>query len=259
MRIEFNKKEIVEALKNVELKGKWATTGGLSSKSLGNYIQFQLTDNRLLLFNADESTVCGKSISVESEEEACSFILEIDTLKKYLVKMNDSITLDIGNTVIMQSDGKRATMPMVVRHPFEGRIERLLRIWPLTYSEDLDELLEIGDIKIESGIQVTGAELHDTLDACEIVNNGIFKLDYKESDDLSNAKFVVSSEELSSSYREEMVFSNDVGESATVVFSGPLHKFFNKDDKINIFIGDNQPVVMVTEHSAIIRAPRMGV
>ena len=159
----------------------------------------------------------------------------------------------------MQSDGKRATMPMVVRHPFEGRIERLLRIWPLTYSEDLDELLEIGDIKIESGIQVTGAELHDTLDACEIVNNGIFKLDYKESDDLSDAKFVVSSEELSSSYREEMVFSNDVGESATVVFSGPLHKFFNKDDKINIFIGDNQPIVMVTEHSAIIRAPRMGV
>ena len=56
-----------------------------------------------------------------------------------------------------------------------------------------------------------------------------------------------------------MTFSNNIGESATVVFSGPLHKFFNKDDKINIFIGDNQPIVMVTEHSAIIRAPRMGV
>ena len=56
-----------------------------------------------------------------------------------------------------------------------------------------------------------------------------------------------------------MVINNDIGESATVVFSGPLHKFFNKDDTINIFIGDNQPILMVTENSAIIRAPRMGV
>ena len=259
MRLEFDKKEMKDALKNVELKGKWSVTGGLSSKSLGKYIQFQLQDNRLIMFNADESTVCGKSISVDCETEEYSFILELDTLKKYLDKMSDSITLDVGTTVVMQSGGKRATMPMVVRHPFEGRIERLINQWPLSYNENLEELLSLGEIKVECGVQVTGAELQESLDACEIVNNGIYKLDFKETDDLTDAKFVISSEEIASSYREEMAFSNNIGESATVVFSGPLHKFFNKDDKINIFIGDNQPIIMVTENSALIRAPRLGV
>ena len=56
-----------------------------------------------------------------------------------------------------------------------------------------------------------------------------------------------------------MVIGNSVGESSTVIFSGPLHKFFNKDEIINIFIGDNQPIIMVTENSALIRAPRLGI
>ena len=56
-----------------------------------------------------------------------------------------------------------------------------------------------------------------------------------------------------------MGFGNSIGEASTVVFSGPLHKFFNKNDTINIFIGDDQPVIMVTENSALIRAPRLGI
>jgi len=97
MEIEVNKKEIVEALKNVEMKGKWASSSGLSSKSLGKYIYFQLEDNSLLLINSDESTTVIESISVESEDEG-SFVLDIETLKKYLTKMNDTITFEIGES-----------------------------------------------------------------------------------------------------------------------------------------------------------------
>jgi len=258
MQIEVKKKEIVEALKNVELKGKWASTGGLSSRSLGNYIQFQIQDNNLLLVNSDESTTVIKSISVETEDEG-SFVLEVDTLKKYLTKMNEDITLLVGDTVQMISDGKRATMPIVVSHPFEGRVNRFIERWPLNFDSDLEEVLNLGVIDVRCGIQVTGEEFHNAIDACEILNNGIYKLDFHESDDVSNAKFIISSQQTISSYREEMVFSNSVGESSTVIFSGPLHKFFNKNDIINIFIGDNQPIVMITENSAIIRAPRMGI
>ena len=258
MQIEVNKKEIVEALKNVELKGKWASTGGLSSKSLGNYIHFQIQDNSLLLVNSDESTTVIKSISIDTDNEG-SFVLEIDTFKKYLSKMNEDITLTVGDTVVMQSDGKRATMPIVVHHPFEGRVNRFIERWPLNFNNDLEEVIKLGVIDVRCGIQVTGEEFHNAIDACEILNNGIYKLDFHEVDELSNPKFIISSSATVSSYREEMEITNSIGDSSTVVFSGPLHKFFNKNDIINIFIGDNQPIIMVTENSALIRAPRLGI
>ena len=258
MQIEVKKKDIIEALKNVELKGKWASTGGLSSKSLGNYIHFQMQDNNLLLVNSDESTTVIKSVSVDADDEG-SFVLEIDTLKKYLSKMNEDISLTVGDTVVMQSDGKRATMPIVVHHPFEGRVNRFIERWPLNFDSDLEEVLKLGVIDVRCGVQVTGEEFHNAIDGCEILNNGIYKLDFHESDELSNPKFIISSSATVSAYREEMVISNSVGESSTVIFSGPLHKFFNKDEIINIFIGDNQPIIMVTENSALIRAPRLGI
>ena len=283
MQIEVKKKDIIEALKNVELKGKWASTGGLSSKSLGNYIhiEFQperdltedfglLIEDYLLLVNSDESTTVIKSIPFEiiTCSRDNSFVLEIDTLKKYLSKMNEDISLTVGDTVVMQSDGKTATMPIVVHHPFEGRVNRFIERWspkthphrrPLNFDSDLEEVLKLGVIDVRCGVQVTGEEFHNAIDGCEILNNGIYKLDFHESDELSNPKFIISSSATVSAYREEMVISNSVGESSTVIFSGPLHKFFNKDEIINIFIGDNQPIIMVTENSALIRAPRLGI
>ena len=283
MQIEVKKKDIIEALKNVELKGKWASTGGLSSKSLGNYIHIEyqperdltedfgvLLESHLLLVNSDESTTVIKSIPFEiiTCSRDNSFVLEIDTFKKYLSKMNEDITLTVGDTVVMQSDGKTATMPIVVHHPFEGRVNRFIERWrpksepyrrPLNFDSDLEEVLKLGVIDVRCGVQVTGEEFHNAIDGCEILNNGIYKLDFHESDDLSNPKFIISSSATVSAYREEMVISNSVGESSTVIFSGPLHKFFNKDEIINIFIGDNQPIIMVTENSALIRAPRLGI
>ena len=258
MQIQVNKQDIVEAMKNVELKGKWATTSGLSSKSLGKYIQFQLRDNQLLLINSDESTAVIKAITVETEDTG-SFVLDIDMMKKYLNKMNDEIVFEVGDTIVMKSDGKRATLPIVVEHPFSGRIERFLAQYPITFEEDLTRIPTVGSIDLNCGIQLTGEELHNAIDACEIVNNGIYKLDFKEGDEVSRPKFIVSSEQSISSYREEVAFSNVIGEGATVLFSGPVHKFFGKKDIVNIFIGDDQPIVMITENSALVRAPRLGI
>lgn len=260
MQIQVNKQDIIEAMKNVELKGKWATTSGLSSKSLGKYIQFQLRDNHLLLINSDESTTAIKVIEVETEDEEGSFVLDIEMMKKYLSKMNDDIHFEIGNTIVMKSDGKRATMPIVVEHPFGGRIERFVAQLPqINFDERLQSIPTIGNIDFNCGIQLTGEEFHDAIDACEIVNNGVYKLDFKEGDEVSRPKFIISSEQTISSYREEVAFSNVIGEGATVLFSGPMHKFFGKKDVINIFIGDDQPIVMITENSALVRAPRLGI
>ena len=258
MQIQVNKKEMVEALKNVEIKGKWSTTSGLSSRSLGNYIQFQLHDNQLLLINSDESTTAIKAIPVETESEG-SFVLDIDMIKKYLGKMNDDITLLVDETIQMVSDGKRATMPIVIEHPFHGRIERFLGLWPLVFEENLERIPTVGSMDLKSGIQLTGEEFHEAIDACEIVNNGIYKLDFIEEDEISRPKFIISSEQTVSSYKEELQLNHYIGESSTVLFSGPMHKFFNKKDVINMFIGDDQPIVMITENSALIRAPRLGI
>ena len=107
MQIQVNKQDINEAMKNVELKGKWATTSGLSSKSLGKYIQFQLRDNQLLLINSDESTTAIKAISVETEDTG-SFVLDIEMMKKYLSKMNDDILFEVEDTIVIQRAGVTA-------------------------------------------------------------------------------------------------------------------------------------------------------
>tara|TARA_R110000824_G_scaffold127475_1_gene287666 strand:+ start:120 stop:896 length:777 start_codon:yes stop_codon:yes gene_type:complete len=258
MEIKVNKKEMVDALKKVEIKGKWATTSGLSSKPLGRYIQFQLDGNRLLLINSDESTTAIIAIDVETEDEG-RFVLDADNLKKYLIKMSDEITFEVNDTVVMKSSGKRATMPIVVEHPFQGRIERFVNQWPFAWEEDLENIPTVGVIDFNAGIQVSAEEFYNSIDACEVVNNGIYKLNFIGADDLSRPKFIISSEEIISSYREELPFSKVIGESATVLFSGPLHKFFGRKGTINIFIGDDQPIIMVTENSAIVRAPRIGI
>ena len=249
---------MLDALKNVELRGKWTTSSGLSSKSIGNYIQFQLIDNQLLLVNSDESTTVIKAISTESEDEG-SFVLDINTIVKYLSKMNDEITFEIGDTAVMKSDGKRATMPIVIEHPFQGRIERFLRLWPIEFQEDMQAIPTIGSADLRCGVQLTGEQFHEAIGACEIVNNGIYKLDFREADEISRPKFIISSELTISSYREEVPFGQVIGESSTVLFSGPMHKFFNKKDTINMFIGDDQPIVMITENSVLVRAPRVGI
>ena len=249
---------MLDALKNVELKGKWATTSGLSLRALGKYIQFQINDNQLLMINSDESTTAIKAIPVETEDEG-SFVLDVDMMKKYLTKMNDVITFEVGDTIVMKSDGKRATMPVVIEHPFNGRIERFVAQWPIAFESELERIPTIGSIDFGCGIQFTGEEFHNAIDACEIVNNGIYKLNFHQGDEVSRPKFVISSEMTVSSYREEVSFDTVVGESSTVLFSGPLHKFFDKKDTINMFIGDDQPIVMITENSAIVRAPRLGI
>ena len=215
-------------------------------------------DNQLLLINSDESTTAIKSIPVETEDNG-SFVLDIDMMKKYLSKMNDDILFEIGDTIVMKSDGKRATMPIVVEHPFHGRIERFVAQWPIAFEDDLTRIPTVGSIDFSCGIQLTGEELHSAIDACEIVNNGIYKLDFNEGDEVSRPKFIISSEQTISSYREEVGFSNVIGEGATVLFSGPMHKFFGKKEVVNIFLGDDQPIVMITENSALVRAPRLGI
>jgi len=256
MKLQVNKKDIIDALKNVQLYGKWNTTTGLSSKSLGNYVYFQLSNNELLLVNADESTVAIKSIPVETEDEGY-FILEIDTIKKYLTKMDDEITVTVGDTVVMDSSGKRATMPIVIRHPYDGRLRRFLNYWPFSFDEELN-IHSFGEIQLRCVIELTKDALYNAIDGCEIVNHGIYQMNYIEEDEITNAKFIISSDKQISSYREEVEYLNTSGESSTVLFSSPLHKFFNKNELIRIFIGDDQPLLMITENSAIVRAPRVG-
>jgi hypothetical protein len=257
MRLQINKKAILDALKNVEIKGKWANVLGLSSKSLGNYVHFQLHDNHLLLINSDESTTAIKAIPVESED-AGTFVLEISTIRKYLSKMGDEISIVVDDTVVMRSTGKQATLPIVVNHPFDGRINRFLEYWPITFDSDLEGLPTIGNVNLSCGLQISGKDFYEAIDACEIVNHGIYQMNFLEADEITRPKFIISSDRQISSYKEEVAFSNCYGESSTVLFSGPLHKFFDKDDTINIFIGDDQPIIMITETSALIRAPRMG-
>jgi hypothetical protein len=259
MRIEVNKKQMLDALKNVELKGKWSSVSGLSSKPIGNYVHFRIVNNGLLLCNSDESTTAVKAINVETED-AGSFVVEIETIRKYLSKMGDVLKIVVDDTIVITSEGKKATMPMVVSHPYEGRIERFLEYWPFTFNTEMDSLLNFGQVKIEAGFQITGTNLKEAITACEVVNNGIYKLNYICGNDVVNDRLVLSSNKQISSYEEDVPVLRNTGESSTVSFSGPLHKFFNDEEIINVYIGDDQPVLMIgNSDSAIVRAPRLDV
>ena len=258
MRIEVSKKEMLDALKNVEMKGKWTSVSGLSSKGIGNYVVLTIRRNSLVLVNADASTLACKNIDVETED-AGSFDVEIPTLRKYLSKMGEELKIVVDNTVVMTSEGKKATMPIVVQHPYQTRINAFMNHWPITFNAELDNLIQFGEMKFDGAIQLTSEELTEVITACEIVNNGIYKFNYSAGDGIVNDKLMVSSSMHVSSYSEEIVCENTHGESSTVLFSGPLHKFFNKGETVNVYIGDDNPIMMVSETGVVIRAPRVEV
>ena len=56
-------------------------------------------------------------------------------------------------------------------------------------------------------------------------------------------------------YKETITPDQNTGEPATLEFSGPLHKFFPKKSKINFYVKDEFPLLLVSEDRKLVKAP----
>ena len=93
--------------------------------------------------------------------------------------------------------------------------------------------------------------------AVESVGSGVFKLDF------DGESLTISSSKLNESYSEVLEFGEKLwaayGEEATVEWSGPLHKFFKKDQLLTFYVLDDAPLVIIADDRRLVKAPHQGV
>jgi len=95
--------------------------------------------------------------------------------------------------------------------------------------------------------------LRDAIKNCELVKTGVYKFNYHEE-----ILSVSSRDGASNKYEETIEPFFNIGESATVEFSGPLYALFEKQQMVNIYLKDDFPILMVAEDRMLVKAPQIN-
>jgi len=98
-------------------------------------------------------------------------------------------------------------------------------------------------------LNVYGEVFANALQLCEITNTGIYKLD------VNKEAFTISSENGIEKVESRPAAVFQKFEDATVEFTAPLHKLFEKDETVKICFNDNSPIFIIGENAKIVRAP----
>ena len=69
----------------------------------------------------------------------------------------------------------------------------------------------------------------------------------------------ISSENGTEKFATNLATVNQKQEDATVEFTAPLHKLFQKDETIKICFNDDSPIFIIGENASIVRAPYVNV
>lgn len=249
MKFTINSKEFITVLERSLLKGKYMVSGVMKSAKLSEYVQVTATDN-LAVYNADNSTIVKVKYDCDIEERG-EVIVEVDTLIKYLKTMGEETNFQAGDTITLQSNSKKATLPIVVVHPHMSTIYTMGKK-KIEFDARLEEYLTYGskDIPYSTALQLMSNALSDAIKACELVKSGIYTLDYHEN-------FKISSNLNHESYTQQLDLMNSIGDPATIAISAPIHSLFN-NELINIYMSDNVPITIVSPTAFLIRAPRIS-
>lgn len=256
MKLTLPKEKLLKALDTIQVKGKYLTSSGLKTETLGDCVQIiSLPPSESpfktgwMFYNGNDQTYVEHWV-VGLPDKKGEVVLEIDRLKKYISRMNGNITLNIDDVCEIISDNKRATIPIVVIHPNLTAISRLETLTSkINYGELDSEIIFGKNVKYENGFSIIGSKLKKVITNCETVGHGKYCFEIKEN------QVIISSSKLNESYFETFDDMNIKGENVKIYFTSPVHQPFTNTDKINIYFNEESPIVMVSNNTLLIRAP----
>jgi len=262
MKFTVDAKEFRTGLEDIMGSGKYAQSGGVKSGVLSEYTYLDLKDNPsntsfglLSLWNGDGSYINKIVLDVTILDDSThNATINIKTLLPFLKKMSGEIEIAIRDRVTISSlgDGSNTeiTLPRVNQHPHHEVIQRF-------YLMDLNldgEMPQFNGKAFEGSFDMATADFKEAINQCELIGTGVYKLDWNV-EDLGEVE--ISSKVVGvKGYTTTVNVENGKGYSATVAFTGPLHKFF-KGDTITFYVKDEFPILLVGEDRLLVKVPHM--
>jgi len=253
LKFTIDNKKMKEVFDSIQVKGKYAGSSGFSSSSLGTTVQLTLTGNNLRIYNGNATFIVRADITVEGEENG-SCVCDVSKILSYLKTFSDAVTFTSSDFIMLSSANKRATVPLITGHDtsvFE-RITQMLG--DATYQLHPTTLLSFGKSSYEGAFSLLSGSFASCMQSMELVKAGTYKLDYKDGGEV-----VFSSRQSTENrYEEQMVTTHTHGEAATIEFTSPIHKFFDKNQLLNFYVKDEFPILIMAEDRLVVKAPSVS-
>jgi len=254
MKFTVDAKEFRTGLEDIMGSGKYAQTGGIKAGILSEYVFLDLTENNdsnLALWNGDGSYINKIVLDVTILEDTTNnATVNIKTLLPFLKKMSGEIEIVIRDRLIISSANTKITLPIVNQHPHHEVIQRL-------YLMDLKlegEMPQFNGTSFEGSFEMPTSVFKEVINQCELIGTGVYKLDF-DFDENDLGKVEISSTVVGvKRYTTTVDVENGKGYSATVAFTGPLHRFF-KGETITFYVKDEFPILMVGENRLLVKVP----
>ena len=253
MKFVGNNKSMEKALTDIQGKGKYIGNGGLGSSKMGTYFYMSLQGNTLEIWNGDLTFSMNITLEVVGITNG-AFIGDAGLIIPYLKKFGDDVSFEIGDFLKLSSGSKVASLPMIVNHPNMTAITRISEmVKHISYEEELDKLWSFGSSKFEGAFKLSSDVFDEAISLCELVKSGVFKLNFEEGELTFS-----STANVSNKYEEKIEVESHIGEAATLEYSGPLHRFFEKGQELNFYVKDEFPLLIVANDRKILKAPYTG-
>jgi hypothetical protein len=255
MKFTVDAKELVKALTDIQLKGKYFNGASLTSSSLIDNFYARLQDNTLSLWNCDNinSLMVRVNITVEGEENG-TVVGEIGNLLKYLKKFSGDITVSCGDVITITNNNSKLSQPTLANHPNIDTLNRMNQhVLDITFEDNLENLPMFNKTKFEGAFQLDSNTFSETMKLCELIGSGVYHLNYEHD---KNKLSMSSATTHINKFETSIELENNIGESATLDFSSPLHVLFD-NEMLNFYVRDDFPLLIVSENKLLIKAPHL--
>jgi len=251
MQFTVDSDTLKDAFTSIQVKGKHLTNTGFTNSSIGQYAYCSLEDNTLTMYNGDSTFIVCLTLEVTGQKNG-AVVIDSKEILPYLRSFsghNASVT--VGDYITLTSGTRTASIPLVVTHPNQAAVQRMMNMLNhVSYQPEPELLFNFGKGKFEGCFTLPQKTFATCLKNCELVKNGIYKLDFKEEVVNLSTRMNVQNK-----YQEHLEPMFTLGEGATIEFSGPLYSFFNEGQLMNFYMKDEFPLLIVSDDRMLIKAP----
>ena len=253
MKISINNKTLLDGLNAVLLKGKYPSGASTKNKSISEYALLEVQQNRIEIYNADDTTGCCYSIPTNNEVLALDIghcVLDVPKTLKYLKAFKGLVTIEVNdsNVVNFNCSGKNAVIPLTIYHPHLDMINLIKGIELPT--DDTMPTFGKNKTPFECKVLVQSSLLVDATNTCDVADTGIYNLD--ASDD----GLLISSPEGAEKVSVNVDAIQIEGDEAGVSIAGPFSNFMNS--VVIIYMKDDFPILMRSPNRLLLKAPRFN-
>ena len=252
MQIIIDSKKIVDALTQMQMKGKYYVGGQTKVSSIGSNVVMVVSGNNLTLYNANHVAVCRQTLNVNARVEGeCA--VDSDKLISQMKAFKGNVTIEAHEYLTISQGNSKMKMPLLLNHSSPAGIAQARTLnMPNSVPVIIGRKTEI-----KTRLLTSWVHLSDAVKGCDVLGIGRYKFDYDEHSEVLK---------LSSDKSANESFSTNVdcgeveGEGATVEITGPFLSFFDKTDMINIFLRDDSPIMFASNGGAkiLVKAPYIG-